>query len=142
MHGFVEDAGSLLCNLYISKKNNQFGKASKSEADNRIQIYPTAVVSITVRLHVNQFISEWGQNMRDILAVIMLDKDGSTVSSVQNRKEGNSSDAAVTVRWAGISAAQMEAEVFYKYTQVQKSKHCPAHNVMTITQRQTFHRRI
>jgi hypothetical protein len=39
---------------------------------------------------------------------------GSTVSSVQKRKEGKSFDAAVTVRWAGISATQMEDEVLYK----------------------------
>jgi hypothetical protein len=38
VHGYVVDEGTLRCNLYINKKANQFEKASKREADTRIQI--------------------------------------------------------------------------------------------------------
>jgi hypothetical protein len=60
----------------------------------RIQIYPTAIVSITVRLYVSQSVSE---GRGDILNVTVLTEDGSTINLVQNRKEVSSSDGAVTV---------------------------------------------
>jgi hypothetical protein len=64
---------------------------------------------------------------------------GSSISSIQNRKEGNSSDAAVTVRWAGISVTQSDLQI----NASEKIKTlCPACNVMAVTQGQAFHRKI
>jgi hypothetical protein len=64
-------------------------ESKQSEADTRIQIYLTAIVSVTVRLYVNQSVSEGRGNMRDVLAIIMLDKNGQycELGSKQERRK-------------------------------------------------------